>query len=331
MNDQNQTKDAAVTGNKPMINPPATTAPLITVAICTRNRANLLQRAIASVLPQITDEAELLIVDNASTDETAEITARLAAADSRVKIWREPRLGISFARNAALANARGEYIVFFDDDELADAGWLQAYADFFKHLPSGRIGCVGGPYIAQHEIPPPTWMNPNYGGFDVGGEKRILTCGTNLAGGNCAYRRKLALSFGGFDTSLMRYEDSDLNIRLHKAGYEIWWLPAARISHLLPAGRLNFRTLAGIAFDEGRSVALLRLHGNLGRFSRTAYRLGRIIITPFHMAVCLLAALFTLPRRRRQISIDYLLRTIRIAGIGWQMLTGCSSTSGKQP
>ena len=52
----------------------------------------------------------------------------------------------------------------------------------------------------------------------------------------------------------MRYEDSDLNIRLHKAGYEIWWFPAARIFHLLPASRLNFRTLAGIAFVEGRQL-----------------------------------------------------------------------------
>jgi glycosyltransferase involved in cell wall biosynthesis len=309
-----------VTGNEPISNPAKANSPLITIAICTRNRANYLQRAVASVLPQMTDEAELLIVDNASTDETAKITARLAATDSRVKIWRELQPGICAARNAALARAGGEYVLFFDDDELVDAGWLQAYINFFKNPPSNRVGCVGGPYIAQHEVSPPAWMDPNYGGFDVGGNQRILTCGTNLAGGNCAFPRALVCRLGGFDPSLTRYEDSDLNIRLRDAGYELWWLPGARIFHQLPAERLKFGAVGGIAFNEGRSVALLRLHRIHGIFSRTACRLGRMVITPFHLLVCLLAALFTLPRRRGQTSAGYLLRSIRIAGIGWQML-----------
>ncbi len=174
-------------------------------------------------------------------------------------------------------------------------------------------------------------MNPNYGGFDVGGKQRILTCGTNLAGGNCAYPRLLAGRLGGFDSGLTRYEDSDLNIRLRNAGYELWWLPDARIFHLLPAERLKFGALGKIAFNEGRSVALLRLRRIRENFLRTAYRLGRIVITPLHMLLCLLAASFTLPRRHGQTSAGYLLRSIRIAGTGWQLLVNWNSPGGGQP
>jgi glycosyltransferase involved in cell wall biosynthesis len=308
-----------------------TATPLITVAICTRNRVRLLKRAVESVLPQMTDETELLIVDNASTDETPEVAARLAADNSRLTVCRENEIGISAARNTVLKKARGQYVLFFDDDEMADAGWLQAYMNFFRNPPSSRVGCVGGPYIAQQEVPPPAWMNPNYGGFDLGGGQRILTCGSNLSGGNCAYPRTLACHFGGFDSSLPRHEDSDLNNRLRNAGYEIWWLPDARIFHRIPADRLNFSALGGIAFNEGRSVALLRLRKMHGNFLRTAYRLGRIVIAPFHMLLCLLAALVILPRQHGQTSTGILLRSIRIAGIGWQMLTGWSNAGSGLP
>lgn len=56
--------------------------PFISVAICTRNRAKLLARAVESVLPQLGPDAELLIVDNASTDETPQIAAALTARTS---------------------------------------------------------------------------------------------------------------------------------------------------------------------------------------------------------------------------------------------------------
>src|SRR5438477_12601315 len=81
---------------------------LITVAVCTRNRASSLEAAVKSVIPQLTCETELLIIDNASTDDTPKIAEQFAKTHSMVRIWREERLGISFARNAALQQAAGE-------------------------------------------------------------------------------------------------------------------------------------------------------------------------------------------------------------------------------
>ena len=317
-----------MTGNEPISNYPGSAAPLITVAICTRNRAKLLQRAVESILPQLTGDTELLIVDNASTDGTPEVAARLAVANPRVNAWREAQPGICAARNAALAKAKGEYVLFFDDDQTVEMGWLNSYCQFLRHPPSDRVAAVGGGIIPKFETPPPSWINPANFAMDMGNQPLRLEGVACPGCGNCAFHRARALAVGGFCTHLARYEESDLTQQLRDAGWEVWWLPGAPIFHWLPSHRLKFRALGRIAFNEGYSVATLRLRRIRGIFWRTSYQIGRLVITPFHVAVCLLAALFTLPRRSGQTSTGYLLRSIRIAGIGWQLLVGWNTTAG---
>ena len=135
----------------------------LTVAVCTRNQAQLLTRAVESVLPQLGPDTELLIVDNASTDETPQVIAALAANNPVIRLCQEATPGIPFARNAALLNARGRHILFFDHDELVEPGWLDAYRSFLKNPPTSQLGCVGGPYLAQPEAPGPAWLDPHYG------------------------------------------------------------------------------------------------------------------------------------------------------------------------
>src|SRR5437868_11999869 len=81
-------------------------APRITIAICTRNRAAFLEKALQSLIPQMHACDELLLIDNASTDRTPEIAAQAAARDPRIKVYREERLGLSAGRNAAHRLAR---------------------------------------------------------------------------------------------------------------------------------------------------------------------------------------------------------------------------------
>jgi len=96
--------------------------PLITVAICTHNRAAYLDEAIRSVLAQIHDDTELLVVDNASTDNTAQVVRQFASHQPPVVGIYEARPGISFARNTAFLKARGRYVLFLDDDATAEPG-----------------------------------------------------------------------------------------------------------------------------------------------------------------------------------------------------------------
>jgi glucosyl-dolichyl phosphate glucuronosyltransferase len=239
----------------------------------------MLARAVESVLPQLGPDTELLIVDNASTDETPQFAAALAAHNPAVRVCREMTPGISSARNAALLNAQGRHILFFDDDELAEPGWLDVYRNFLKNPPISNLGCVGGPYIEQHEAPTPAWLEPHYGSFGVTTPTGRLVEGSTPATGNCAYPTELAVRMGGFLPQLARREDTELNARLLQAGYEIWWLESARVRHVIPASRLRFKTQVRLWYVEGRNTAVLRLLSCRTRTNRLVLFSGRCLAT----------------------------------------------------
>jgi glycosyltransferase involved in cell wall biosynthesis len=315
-----------VTGKEPITHPAKPVTTLITVAICTRNRANLLHRAVESVLPQLNDGAELLIVDNVSTDNTAEVAASFAAANPQVKVWREEELGLSAARNAALEKANGRYVLFLDNDATAEPGWLAAYLRFLSAPPSEKIAVVGGAVLPNFEVPPPKWVNTDIT-LDLGNSPRILPYRDGPWGCNIAYRRGLALELGQFDIRLgrkgeqmMSREESDLNLRLQDAGYEIWWLPGAAVRHLVPASRLKFRAMMRAWFSEGRSIGIQRLKSRRNGMDRMLYRLARIAAAPFHAMIHLLAALFLLFGNRPQ-SVGHLFQACRNCGFAMELLT----------
>src|SRR4051812_26518230 len=203
----------------------------MTVTICTRNRSRSLLQAAESVLPQLTPNTELLIIDNGSTDETKGVISTLLQRDARVRYYLEPRLGIACARNASLAKARGSFVLFLDDDEVASPGWLDQYLRFFERRSTEKIGSIGGPYIASHTAPTPPWVRKTYGMFDLNREEGLLAKGESLAGGNSAYHRERALKLGGFSEGLSRSDDSEINFRLQQGGWEVWWLPTAAVYH----------------------------------------------------------------------------------------------------
>lgn len=315
-----------ISGNaeNPKTNPRAS-SPLITVAICTHNRAAFLEKAIRSVLPQMTDETELLIVDNDSTDDTPKVAARLAASNSCMAVWREEELGLSAARNAALKLAHGQYVLFLDDDATAEPGWLVAYQRFFSPPPSEKIAVVGGAVFPEFEIPPPKWVNTDIT-FDLGDSQKRLPYRDSPWGCNIAYQRGLALGLGMFDVRLgrkgekmMSREESDLNLRLQDAGYEIWWLPGAAIRHFVPANRLRFRATMRAWFAEGRSIAIQRLKSRRDGMDRVLYRMARLVSAPFHAAIHLAASLFLLLWNRPK-AIGHLFQACRNCGFMFELL-----------
>src|SRR5262245_36006278 len=106
----NPVTDTGPTNKTTSIPPAAGLTPFVTVAICTRNRSRFLEKAIRSVMPQLTVDSELLIVDNASTDETPDMANRFASINARIRVCLERELGLSVARNRALSTARGEFV-----------------------------------------------------------------------------------------------------------------------------------------------------------------------------------------------------------------------------
>lgn len=97
----------------------------VSVIIPIYNAAQYLAECIDSVLGQTMSDFELLLVDDGSTDESAEICERYAARDPRVRLFRQSNAGVSVARNRGLDHARGAYVVFVDADDWVDADHLE--------------------------------------------------------------------------------------------------------------------------------------------------------------------------------------------------------------
>lgn len=240
-----------------------------TVALCTHNHADRLTRTLAD-LPQISPPAavwEFLIIDNGSRDATpALLASHTWPAGWDVRVVREEKLGLSNARNRAIAEARGEYIIFLDDDETADPDWLCAYERLIRATGADAFG--GRIRVLFEEDFRPPWLSDELLGF-LGELNRadaivpLTDRGTSFYGGNFGFRRVLAGQVGGFDAMLGRKggdntggEEVDFYRRLLAAGCKVWWTPEAVIHHRIQAEKLNRGYFRDLHYRQGRMEAI---------------------------------------------------------------------------
>ena len=238
----------------------------LTLLIPTFNRSRELLRALRSVAEQRLDPAlwECVIVDNNSTDDTADAVARFAEEHPTLQIRRvvEPKAGVSHARNRGLQEARTELIASIDDDERINPDFLEAYLRFFDTHPEANI--AGGKIIAEYPSGRPTWMSrwterPIANPMDYGEEIRPFPKGALPGGGNMAFRRSVALRYG-FDTQLGRVggkliggEENDFFLRLVASGETLWYVPQAVMWHIIPAEKLTPDYLDRLSYHIGIS------------------------------------------------------------------------------
>ena len=300
---------------------------MVSVAICTRNRADLLAKAAQSVLPQLADQDELLIVDNGSTDGTPAYCAHLSANLGCVRAFTESKSGLSVARNRALQEARGEWIIFLDDDTVVESGWLAAYRTFFANGVTDKIAALGGSVIPRYESSVPQWLPPHPVAPNNSVEARPCQPGESVIGCNFAVRRKLTLEIGGFNVRLGHcgevpggYDEVELIERFTRAGYEIWWVTGACVQHLVSSTRLTLLWQLNCAFRVGNCSAIRRL-STIGCGSRAFYfAFLRLLTGPFHCAFHLLTAGFGLLINNPRKATRSLLRASSIAGYNYQLM-----------
>jgi GT2 family glycosyltransferase len=239
-------------GGKVMVaiaNTNATPADVCAV-ICTRDRPDMLRRALGSLLAQTVAPGTIMVVDNAPSDDRARNLVR--EEFSVVRYVREPIPGLNFARNRALAAASEQIVAFLDDDAVADGRWVAATEAVFQE--SERIAlCTGkvGPLSLETEGQRLFEAN---GGFGRGNERIHLPrdAGRGLrgvrvpliawsisVGSGCslAVRRETVLEFRGFDEALDMGQalpgggDLDMIWRVMSAGYEVVYEPSVRAWH----------------------------------------------------------------------------------------------------
>jgi len=192
------------------------TVPQISVVIATHNRVDLLPRAVNSVLQQDYDNCELIVVDDASSDDTGDCVRGLD--ESRIRYIRcDVNGGAARARNVGILAARGEYVAFLDDDDLFLPGFLRATADVLESA-SEQVGLAwcGVRFVTgrsaedtvSEEIWQPRFKSREHAYLSFLRSRRVGTsCGLTV-------RRQSILDVGMFDDSLKCAEDTDLLIRM---------------------------------------------------------------------------------------------------------------------
>jgi GT2 family glycosyltransferase len=201
---------------------------------------------------------EVLVVDNASTDDTASVVdAFRSTTQHRVEYVHESRKGIAFARNRGVRTAAGEWIAFFDDDQLADAQWLWelwSFADSRKVLGVGGSVVLKLPDDCKRTLHP--FIRMLLGEALYGSEPFPYSHRCTFGTGNLMLHRVLFEQVGMFDEQFTtRAEDTDLFCRIHAENIQTWYVPTAIVQHITPYERLQINYLERLARHMGTSIA----------------------------------------------------------------------------
>jgi GT2 family glycosyltransferase len=269
-------------------------APTLTIAICTKDRPDGVERLLRSISKwNAASDAfagqgatEILVIDNAPSDQR---TRDLVARSPGVRYLHEPRVGLNFARNRAVREARTEIVAFLDDDVIPDAGWLEGLYDAWRA--NRDTAAFTGQVLPMELDTAAQIVFERRGGFRRGfqrvryGAERLGDplypggAGNFGAGANMAFSTEALEALGGFDEALDTGAaipgggDLDMFYRIIRSGQALVYEPRFLVFHQhrreMEALRRQYARSWGLGFmcyltkclktDPERRLNLLRL------------------------------------------------------------------------
>jgi len=260
---------------------------MISVCICTYNRAKNLRRALVSLAGQNYDNirmTEVLIIDNNCSDGTVNVVAEF---QERLPIRRviERQQGLAHARNRAVADFRGDVLLFTDDDVRLGTSWLAAYQDAIRRFPDADY--FGGRILPDWGQAKPRWIGdeplPMIDGalvwFDHGAETRLAwTTEPPPFGASFAIRRRLSEKIGLFRVdlgaggmALGRGEETEFLVRARNAGAQGVYVGEALCFHAYDPRRLTLTALYRYGVSQGRSHNAIADRPHRGSYGAAAW------------------------------------------------------------
>jgi len=254
----------------------------ISAVICTHNRAGYLKKSIESLVNQNLDNEkyEIIVIDNCSTDETAEVVNNLKRNSNIIRYIYEPSIGLSNARNTGWENAGGNYVAYLDDDAIAQNDWLSNIIDSFTNI-KPEPDVIGGKIEPVWESERPDWLTENLQralSVVSWSDHALIINNTSMwiAGANIAYRKDLLEKYNGFNTELGRIgkkllsgEEILLNKLIIRDSYNVYYVPSSKVKHHIPVERMHKEWFIRRYYYNGISGSLIDCElNNLSFFDR---------------------------------------------------------------
>lgn len=261
----------------------------VSVVICTHNGATRIPAALAALRAQrVPPELgwEVILVDNASSDDSAEIAQNAwHEGPAPLRVVREERLGLVHANRRGFLEARYELVSFVNDDNAVAADWVARVAELMTAHP--EVGACGGFAEAGTTAPLPAWFERYRIHYAVGPQATAagpLAAPVALWGAGLSVRKAawLALESNGFEplavgrqgAALGAGEDYELSHALRLAGWTLWYSPDLRIRHVIPAERLRWTYLRRLHRGFGAASVAHDPYLRAGAPASRAERLG---------------------------------------------------------
>ena len=274
----------------------------ISVIIPTRNRAQYLSKTLQSLLKNTPlSSAEIIIIDNGSTDNTEEIALNFIKNDSfDCRYIYEPTPGLHVARNLGAQLARGKILSYLDDDIFVGQHWLQSIVESFQKYPD--LALLGGPCIPFWEAPPPDWIlsmktpTPKRGWvldqlslIDLERDTISPCSPWHVFGCNFSVRKTILFDANGFHPDgmpahLIRYRgdgESHLSKYIEKNNLLTLYHPHCYIEHRVPQSRLSSSYIKSVEIRNVYSQCFTECRASAFSFPEHA----KLILTHFKKSI----------------------------------------------
>jgi glycosyltransferase involved in cell wall biosynthesis len=238
----------------------------LSIIICSYNRASYIEAAFDSLYNQSSglDSFETIIIDNNSTDNTADVFEKWRANHSNGSFTylTESKQGASFARNTGAANAKGQWLCFMDDDAIANSNYVE---NIIKHIETkpDAVG-FGGRIIPKYIPAEPKWMSyyvsSLVGNFDYAPIACAFEHGKYPLESNMIVRKDIYDAIGGFNTELpgvvgtlrIGGEGKELFYKILALGHSIYYDPSICVQHVVEVKKLTSEYMYRVASGIGR-------------------------------------------------------------------------------
>ena len=229
----------------------------VSIIVITRNRAVYLHQVLKSLIGQeIQGEAyEIILVDNNSKDATASVVKDFNRTfGDRIEYVFKPEIGMPKARNTGASVAKGEILVFIDDDAIASSNWLDTYDRLYKTFPD--IVAWGGKIDLVFQSSRPKWLSDDLmmalSYLNISDKETILSFPDYPFGCNFSVKREYYMRIGGFIEDLKNSnEEKAFFYKLHLNNYKVGFSPKALVYHQIPSSRLKKRYFIKRGIKQG--------------------------------------------------------------------------------